>query len=230
KPGSVTVAEHDFLELPPGAAVPSLPAWQVVAAGGPPKVLAWQAGVFELQTAAGKTLKARVAQVPAPLEVAGAWEVRFPPDWGAPPSITLDRLTSWTEHPNPGVRYFSGTALYRKEVTIPADRIGGGKRLWLDLGGVKNLAEVKVNGRDLGVLWKPPFWVEVTPWVRPGKNTLEVRVTNLWPNRLIGDLNLPEAERRTFVTWNPYTKESPLLESGLLGPVLLRSAVEVAPR
>ena len=137
---------------------------------------------------------------------------------------------SWTEHSDEGVKYFSGTATYVKQIDItqPAPD----QAIWLDLGLVKNLAQVKVNGRDLGVLWKPPFAVNITPALKPGANTIEVAITNLWPNRLIGDEKLPEDKRHTWAGWKHYSKDSPLLPSGLLGPVTIRTAqmVEVLPR
>ena len=185
----------------------------------------WKAGTYDLKRADGKSLTVSVEDIPDPLEIRGPWEVRFPEGWGAPDRVTLDRLTSWTEHTDPGVRYFSGTATYVQEFKIPAERLGEGRILELDLGELKNLAEVMLNGRDLGVLWKKPFAVDITDAAKPGKNTLEVRVTNLWPNRLIGDQHLPEDERYTYSVWNPYTRDSELLPSGLFGPVRVRSGV-----
>ena len=201
----------------------------------------------ELRTAGGKILHADAADLPAPQEISGAWNLSFPPNWGAPPSVTLDKLISWTDHTNDGVRYFSGTATYEKEIEISADRLTAGRELWLDLGAVKNFAEVSLNGQNFGVLWKPPFRVNVTAAAKPGVNKLVVKVTNLWPNRLIGDEQLPPdcewngkqlkawpqwfldgkpspTGRLTFTTWHHWTKDSPLLESGLLGPVTLRTA------
>ena len=211
---------------------------------------AWQPGAVELKTAAGQTLAARIAEVPAPREIAGPWELSFPPHWQRPAeSRVLDRLISWTEHSDPGVKYFSGTATYRKTFEEPSPPASNA-RLVLDLGDLKNLAEVKLNGRDLGILWKPPFRVDVTAAVRPGTNQLEVRVTNLWPNRLIGDEQLPDNRvwdgmhlkewpawllagkpsptgRLTFTTWHHWKKDDALLPSGLFGPVLLRTVVSV---
>src|SRR5205085_2588467 len=111
--------------------------------------------------------------------------------WGAPPEVRLNRLLSWTEHPDSGVRYFSGTAEYVKEFDAPSGLLGKGRAVLLDLGRVKNFATVRLNGKDLGVLWKAPFRVDVAKAIRPGRNRLEVKVTNLWPNRLIGDEQLP---------------------------------------
>ena len=136
-------------------------------------------------------------------------------------------MISWTKHPETGVKYFSGTATYLKEFDLPAGMLGADKVVRLELGRVKNLAEVKLNGKDCGVLWKTPFQVDVTDAVRAGKNQLEVRLTNLWPNRMIGDAGLPPEKRYTYATWSPYKADSPLLESGLLGPVQLRSALRL---
>jgi hypothetical protein len=95
----------------------------------------------------------------------------------------------------------------------------------LDLGRVKEIAEVSVNGKPLGILWKPPFQADVTGALRPGANHLDIKITNLWPNRMIGDQQPSAAKRYTFTDYKPYTKDSPLLESGLLGPVTLASVV-----
>ena len=195
-------------------------------------------------------------------EISGAWTVRFDPHWGGPGLVTFDQLADWTKRNEPGIRYYSGTAVYAK--TFDWRQRDG--RMFLALGAVKNLAEVWLNGKHLGVLWKPPFRLEVTGALHAGKNELEVRVTNLWPNRLIGDEQQPDdcvwgedqfwgkeswnqsdpvtsvgrplkeipawltegkprpsAGRYTFTTWNFYKKDSPLLESGLLGPVSLQA-------
>jgi hypothetical protein len=159
--------------------------------------------------------------------IQGPWQVSFPPNWGAPPQIRLDNLISWTACADAGVKYFSGTATYTKDIEAPTEWFRSNAKLVLDLGMVKEIAEVSVNGRAAGgILWKLPFQAEVTGALKPGKNHLEIKVTNLWPNRMIGDQQ-PSAEKKyTFTDYKPYTKDSPLLESGLLGPVKL-SAVTV---
>ena len=157
---------------------------------------AWKNGEYVMETASGKTMKTKVTGVGAPEEIRGPWELRFPPNWGAPERVTLDRLKSWSDCSDAGVRYFSGTATYRKRFEISKEMMGVGRRLYLDLGDVQVIAEVTVNGKDLGILWKPPYSVEVTGAVAAGENTLEVKVTNLWPNRLIGDEQLPEDSER----------------------------------
>jgi hypothetical protein len=129
-------------------------------------------------------------------ELAGAWEVRFDPQWGGPEKAVFERLEDWTQRPEEGIKYYSGTATYRK--TFNMSKMAGttkakrsdGERLWLDLGMVKNLARVKFNGHDLGTLWCSPWRVDITDLVKPGGNKLEIAVVNLWPNRLTGDEQL----------------------------------------
>jgi hypothetical protein len=186
-----------------------------------------------------------VDTLPAPIAIRGPWKLRFPPGLGAPDSIELDALGSWTENANPGVRTFSGTATYETEFDLPAGLFESDGVLRLDLGRVECLAEVELNGVDLGTWWKPPFVADVRTAAQVGRNRLVVRVTNLWVNRLIGDEQLPPiAEyvgkqlkewpawlrdgqtppttgRVTFSTWRHYKPDSPLLLSGLLGPVTI---------
>jgi len=151
--------------------------------------------------------------------VEGGWDVSFQPDRGAPSMITLDRLSSWSDSSDKGVKYFSGTGIYYKSIEAPADWFVRGAKLWLDLGSVKNLADVTVNGKALGILWKAPFRVDVTDVLKPGGNRLEIKVTNLWVNRLIGDAQPDAARKYTYTTQPFYRADSPLLPSGLLGPV-----------
>lgn len=122
------------------------------------------------------------------------WAISFPQGWGAPDQIEIDKLMSWSDSEIPGVKYFSGTATYRQEIQIPCKFLKGkGYSYILDLGEVKNLARVKINGEYVSeVLWTAPFRVEVGPWLKPGKNIIEIDVTNLWPNRMIGDEQEPD--------------------------------------
>ena len=252
QPGHVTARENEALTLPADPAIGQSPQWEITtAADSSPLLKLWGNDRVELHMADGNMLRADAADLPAPQTVTNAWTLSFPPNWGAPPSVTLDQLISWTDHTNAGIRYFSGTATYEKDIEISADRSKTGAELWLDLGAVKNFAEVFLNGRDCGVLWKPPFRVNITAAAKPGVNQLVVKVTNLWPNRLIGDEQLPPdcewngdqlaawpqwlldgqpspTGRLTFTPWHHWTKNSPLLESGLLGPVTLRTA-EIIP-
>jgi hypothetical protein len=160
--------------------------------------------------------------------VEGPWTLAFAPDWGAPPRVTLPRLGSWTDSQDAGVKYFSGTATYTKDIQVPGAWLRRGSRLILDLGDVRELAEVSVNDKPVGIVWTPPFRVDVTGAVRSGSNHVVIKVTNLWSNRLIGDQELPPEKRLTFSTYDPYDKTSTsgrriwpgqLLPSGLLGPV-----------
>jgi hypothetical protein len=224
-----------------------------------------------------RALMRRTAQegaVDTGIELSGPWIVSFPPGRQAPEQIELPELISWTEHPDDGVKYFSGTATYRKAFSLSMVdgcwlMVAGEhplqlsnsttQQLFLDLGEVKEIAEVKLNGTSLGILWKPPFKVDITGALVAGENTLEVKVTNLWPNRLIGDEKLhpdPSLDymqiggiwgvgpHRTIPQWvrdggsSPvgrttwilnkfYSADSPLLPSGLLGPVRLTTQQEV---
>ena len=257
EPYTKIVSENEVLTLPDGTEKPFAreivpPAEMKVLAKGGLVLTAWEEGLYEARTASGRRLRARISGVPKPLEVSGPWEVRFPAGWGAPERAIFDRLMSWMESDEAGIKYFSGTATYVKRISIPAALLGQGKVLALDLGAVEVIAEVRLNGKDLGILWKPPFRVDITPVAQPGENILEVAVTNLWPNRLIGDEQFPpDAEynpggpikawpqwliegkprpvpqRVTFTTWQHWTKDSALLPSGLLGPVRLLAGREV---
>jgi len=158
--------------------------------------------------------------------IEGPWNISFQPDRGAPSQITFEKLVPWSEHPDPGVKYFSGTGTYTKTIQAPADWFDAGTQLWIDLGGVKNLAEVVVNGKTLCIAWKKPFRVDATGVLKPGENTLEFRITNLWVNRLIGDQQPNITKKYTYTTQAFYQANSPLLPSGLLGPVQIVSVSE----
>jgi hypothetical protein len=156
------------------------------------------------------------------LTITGTWKVAFPPNLGAPSQIELSSLSSWTTSGDPGVRYFSGTAKYANQFSLPDRWDRSNHRVLLDLGRVREFAQVSVNGHKLpDILWKPPFTVDVTPDLKTGLNNIEVEVTNLWPNRIIGDLQPDAKEKYTFTVYGAYKPDSPLIESGLLGPVRL---------
>jgi len=184
--------------------------------------------------------------------ISGPWQVTFPPNLGAPASAKLDALASLAEHPDPGISHFSGTATYSKTgFSIPEKYLAKNRELFLDLDRVEVIAEVVLNGKNLGTLWKPPFRVCIDGIAKPDGNDLEIRVTNLWPNRMIGDASLPDdvewrggrgsfpakwpdwltsgkprtSGRVTFCTRRDvYTKDDPLLPSGLIGPVTIQAA------
>jgi hypothetical protein len=183
-----------------------------------------------------------VAATPAALTLEGPWQVEFPEGWGAPRTTTFEKLQSWTESDNENIRFFSGIATYRKSFEVPAS-VALQKRLFLQLGDLAEIAEVTLNGQPLGLSWLPPYRIEVTKAIQPGTNQLEVRVANLWANRLNGDSLLPEAKRFTRsnldrIQIDPtsdssygrvpkgktrpvYTTLPPLMKSGLFGPVQL---------
>ncbi len=154
--------------------------------------------------------------------VSGPWQVSFPANWGAPPSITLNELSSWSDNADAGVKYFSGTATYTKTVQVSPSWLKKGGKIWIDLGEVKNLAQVTVNGKPLGVVWHAPYRVDATSALKPGANELSIQVTNAWVNRMIGDQQ-PGATQYTFTTVKPYRADAPLQASGLLGPVRVYS-------
>jgi hypothetical protein len=156
----------------------------------------------------------------------------------------VEELGSWIRSENEDLRYFSGTGTYTQALKLNKELFRKGQRLYLDLGRVEVIADVKLNDQDLGILWKPPYRIDITDVARAGKNRIEISVTNLWPNRLIGDAakpienvygkfgnivelpswyregkKMPAGERSTFTTWNHYSGKEALLESGLLGPV-----------
>ena len=215
-------------------------------------VQAFKPGRYEMQFANGKARKFDVPEIAQAVEVTGPWEVRFTPGWGAPAETTFDKLISWPSHSDPSIKYYSGAATYRTSFNLPRTLLKGDRVLCLDLGDVQVMAEVKLNGRNLGLLWKPPFRVELTGAAKAGENKLEVKVVNLWPNRQIGDEQLPEdsernadgtlkrwpqwlldgktspAGRYTFTSWRLWKKGDALLESGLLGPVRVVVAQQLA--
>lgn len=155
--------------------------------------------------------------------IKGPWNLSFQKGRGAPASVKVEELSSWSTHVNPGVKYFSGTGTYTKNITASPDWLKKGQELWLNLGDVKNLAEVIVNGKSLGVLWKPPFRLDITKALKVGQNKIEIKVTNLWVNRLIGDAQPGVSNKITYTTMPFYKADSPLLISGLLGPVSINS-------
>jgi hypothetical protein len=200
-------------------------------------------GRWMLRRASGERVPLEIARLPEPLSLAGPWRLTFRQrvatgDTGRKPHalhMRLTELASWSELPEPAARYFSGTALYVTTFELPASRLGPGQTLWLDLGAVREIAAVRLNGTDLGILWKPPFEIEITSAVRVGRNELSLCVTNTWRNRLIGDYGKPTAARETFVVpmlrkgkpWLPRGGQSGLSPAGLLGPVRIRSVARV---
>ena len=168
-------------------------------------------------------------------ELSGNWNVSFNTHWGGPANVKFDELQDWSKNQNPGIRYYSGSAVYNKTFSFSGVAEGN---LFLELGDVKNIAAVNLNGKDMGIVWTDPWEVDVTDAIVQGENKLQIIVTNLWGNRLIGDEfkiydgivdgQWPDwlterkprpSDRFTFATYKHYSKESPLMPSGLMGPV-----------
>jgi hypothetical protein len=161
------------------------------------------------------------------IEISGPWTVNFPPNWGAPPSVVFDNLISWTESENSGIKYFSGTAVYHNSFNVVAER--GKKAITLNLGEVRDVAEVFINGKSAGILWKKPYHADISQLVQPGTNDLRIEIINMWVNRLTGDM-LSDPKERFCKTNQSYMKsevwpggDEPfrLQTAGLLGPVTL---------
>jgi hypothetical protein len=186
-------------------------------------------GTYRVEAVDGRSGEAVVAAVPADQLIAGPWLLSFPEGRGAPAAITMEKLIDWTARPEPGVRYFSGTATYRTAFRLAGPLPAADHPVLLDLGAVREVAKITVNGREAGLLWKDPWQIDIGPLVRPGENQLEIAVTNVWNNRLVGDQQpgAGPAITRTNLK-GKFKADSPLLPSGLLGPVTLRFPVAVA--
>ena len=212
----------------------------------------WQQGSYRFKTADGRSREVQCPRLAAPQEIDGPWDVAFDPHWGGPAKVRFEKLEDWSRRAEEGIKYYSGAASYRTTFNVSAAAMAqSGGRWYLDLGKVAVMAEVRVNGKDLGIAWKTPYRLEVTDALKPGENVLDVKVVNLWINRQIGDEQLPDdcdrnpngtlkrwpqwlqdgkpspTGRYTFSSWKLWKKGDPLKESGLLGPVTLRQAVQI---
>ncbi len=185
------------------------PAYQVELEKRGPLLLAWQPGTFEITLADGRTVKKQVYEVPVPFALDGPWQVYFQAEGGAPEKAVFGQLVPWAQRAEAGIRAFSGSAVYEKTLRVPDDLMGPGRRMILDLGAVRNRATVTLNDQALGVLWKPPYVVDVTQQLKVGENALRVTVMNSCVKRLFGD-------------------EPP--EAGLLGPACIRTVFELPGR
>ena len=179
------------------------------------------------------------AQPEVLFEVNNPWKVSFAPKWGGPENVVFDKLVDWTTQPEEGIKYYSGIANYHNTFKL-AKNVAADKKsdIYLDLGEVNNLARVRINGKDMGVVWTAPYRINITDAIVSDENKLDIEVANLWPNRLIGDEKKPDdgikdnqwpdwllngkprtSGRYTFTTFKHYNADSPLLKSGLIGPV-----------
>lgn len=201
----------------------------------------YEPGIYDIFKADGKKQQLSVSDIPDPIPFTSPWTLNFPAGWGAPAQIELPKLISYTDYPHEGVKYFSGTAMYQTSVNVPANALSKNKLIYLDLGQVEVIAKIKINGMELGTYWKPPFIIDITSAITPGNNQVEITVTNLWANRMIGDEQYPndaavenswpqwvikneprpEPRRLTFTPLRAWAKTDALLPSGLLGPVTL---------
>ncbi len=155
-------------------------------------------------------------------QLKGSWEVRFDTQWGGPASATFNELSDWSQNSSEGIKYYSGKATYQKTFHMPANWQKDSIAYFIDLGKVHEVAEVRLNGEDLGVLWTKPFRVNISSALKAKDNQLEIDVVNLWPNRLIGDEFLPEDKRYTKTNIRKFTTATQLLPSGLIGPVQIQ--------
>jgi hypothetical protein len=198
-------------------------------------------GNYEVTFTVGNTVRIAQPATLAAIPIRGPWKVDFleRPQLGAPFSANYDTLKSWTESTNRAEKYFSGTARYTRSFSLDSATLAADRRAYLDLGFVGDIATVRINGHEVGILWKPPYLADVTRFLKPGDNLLEVEVINQWVNRLVGDLKLPKAERKTYTSVldgppparkdprSPYRLAEPdadkyLRVSGLIGPVEIR--------
>jgi hypothetical protein len=214
---------------------PDLPKEQVVAVTDKKATLqCWQNGTYLLTGKEGQEKMIQVIDVPAPRVLEGDWLVEFDPEWGAPAEIKFSDLISWTDFADEGVKYYSGTGTYYKTIHVPDEWFGSERHVHLDLGDVRELAEIFVNGQSAGVVWKPPFRADVSSFLKPGNNQLKIEVMNLWINRLSGDMKLPEHRRftRSNIKSDYETYYSPaepwhIQAAGLLGPVRMLCSLQV---
>ncbi|WP_340696500.1 glycosylhydrolase-like jelly roll fold domain-containing protein [Flavobacterium gyeonganense] len=221
------------------------------------KLILNKKGIYKVSFKDNKTTTIKQSKEPETFFLNDNWNVSFEANRGAVPSAYFDKLISWPLHTDTGIRFFSGTVTYKKSFKINSKQLKNNKRVFLDLGKVKNVATVTVNQKKVALIWKPPFSADITDYFKSGENELQVIVTNLWPNRMIGDKNEPEdcvwgpvrdfpyvqpapvigrnlqeipewvinktrrpsKNRITFCTVDFFEKNTPLLESGLIGPV-----------
>ncbi|MBB4858686.1 hypothetical protein HNO88_002012 [Novosphingobium chloroacetimidivorans] len=186
------------------------------------------AGFVVFRPGGPERLEVAPARTVATATIAGPWQVSFEPGRGAPATARFPTLTDWSGNADTGIRYFSGGATYSRRITVDSTMVAPGRKLLLDLGQVHELAVVSLDGREIATAWKAPYRIDLTGKVTPGAHRLEIKVVNLWVNRLIGDRQ-PGAKPVTWAPQSPYKADSPLLPSGLIGPVMLVAQEEGVP-
>ena len=199
---------------------------------GKPEVEFFAPGSVEVQLSDASVRTACVTGIPAPIELTRPFTVQFDEQWGAPAEVRFDRFDSWTEHSDPGIRNYSGIAIYKIPIEIPGDRIAAGRRAYLQFTGLGEVGEITLNGCPAGTLWKPPYCIEITDQLRSGANELVIRAANTWANRCLYDATLPETERLTWSNTMRFLYPEPgkeihahlawrqgAIPSGVIGPV-----------
>lgn len=228
-----TGVQNLMQETGPGGSPGNLPAKPIELVrekNGGMGYLAWKSGTYALEAANGNTHELQVTSPLSMNAISGAWQVRFPSNSGAPSPTTLSSLAPLTEHFNPTIKYFSGTAIYSKNISVSPGALATGRRLFLDLGSVGSMAKVIINGKDLGTCWTSPYRFDITTAVKGGQNQVQVWVTNAWHNRLVGAKLSPQSftgagvEQIWASTVPNYGPDQALLPSGLIGPVRLLQA------
>ena len=180
---------------------------------------------IQKQTASTDKKKNNFPQTVLSKEITGPWLVKFDPQWGGPAEVEFEELIDWSKSQKAGIKYYSGKATYLKKFNL-SQPIVPGSPVFIDLGVVKNIAEVKLNSKNLGLVWTSPWRADISEAVKETNNVLEIEVTNLWPNRLIGDAALPPDQRLTHTNID-FKSNAPLLPSGLLGPVTIKVTHEI---
>lgn len=178
----------------------------------------FKAGKYSISFTDGKTQNYTIKKDASESIIKGQWDLHFTPGWGAPEKVKFDSLFSWTESADPGIKYYSGTAEYFNEFVLSPEKIKNGK-IYLDAGNIQEIGEVYINGKLAGSCWTPPYIVDISSFVKKGRNKISIKTANLWPNRLIGDQNLPPEKRYTKTNVQKFKANDLLRISGLLGPV-----------
>lgn len=193
------------------------------------KALVRENGIYRIVFADGREKEFKVGDIPPVLKIKGPWQVNFTPGMDAPEQTTFPALKSWTESDLEGIKYYSGTAVYRKTFALPPSFFKKDRRVILDLGDVGVIAKVTLNGRQYGDFWQHPFEIDITDAAKPGANDLEIKATNVWRNRIIGDAKYPDSFpssggkpkqfKTSLLTDIGLKGDEALMPSGLMGPV-----------
>ncbi len=218
--------ERDGQPLFPGNQTPAgeRPLFKFEVAGGKCQMVTGKTGSYSFHWADGKTQTLKLTDEISSIPISDDWTVHFDPAWGGPKTVVFKELRSWTTMADERIKYYSGSAVYEKTFTFKQRNLKR-KKVVLDLGNLHEIAVVTLNGHRFDLCWAAPYQLDVTGYLRSGANTLKIEITNLWPNRLIGDRNLPLDKRLTKTNVNKFDADNAddlMRESGLLGPVSLQ--------